>query len=68
MYTYKLEFNNGKKFITKSEKLDGAHVKIISYMEKEGLTNCTITCPNNTIRRVAKTGEFHWNHNGYSFD
>jgi hypothetical protein len=68
MYTYKLEFENGKKMITKAEKLDDAHVKIIGYMEKENLFKCIIKCPNGIIRRVMKTGEWHWNHNGYSFD
>ena len=68
MNTYKLQFNNGEKCITKAEKLSDAHVKIISYMEKKNLMNCIIICPNGITKTVKKTGDWHWNHNGYLFN
>ena len=68
MYTYKLTFNNGDKFQTTTENLDQAHSKIVSYINKNNLTECIINCPNGIIRRVRKTGEFHWNHNNFAFD
>jgi hypothetical protein len=68
MNTYKLTFDNGAKFQVTTENLDQAHSKIIPYMEKNELTKCVITCPNGAIRTVQKTGNWHWNHNGYTFN
>ena len=68
MHTYKLTFNNGKKFQVTTETLTEAHDKIVKYMGKNSLIECIIICPNKVTRRVSKTGLFHWNHNGYSFD
>ena len=68
MFLYKLTFNNGKKCHIKSENLTLAQARIVDYMEKNGLTECLIICPNEVVRRVQKTGAWHWVHNGYSFD
>jgi hypothetical protein len=68
MNTYKLEFNNGKKFISKTENLDQTHTKIVKYINENDLKECTILCPNRIVRRVRKTGSQHWNHNGFEFD
>jgi hypothetical protein len=68
MFTYKLTFDNGAKFISKGKNLDVVHTKIVNYIEKNNLKECIILCPNNVTRRVRKTGSYHWNHNGYSFD
>jgi hypothetical protein len=68
MHTYKLEFNNGKRCQTHTENLDQTHAKIISYMNKNNLIECIIKCPNGMLRRVRKTGETHFKHNGFSFD
>ena len=66
-YTYKLTFDNGQKFKLTSENLDEAYVKIINYIDKNNLKSCIIYTPNNTMRKVIKTGEYHWNHNGFTF-
>lgn len=69
LYTYKLLFSDGKKFICTRTNLDKAHFTVVQYMKKnKDLTQCLITCPTGIVRRVRKTGEWHWNHNGYSFD
>lgn len=68
MYTYKLMFDNGAKFQTTCENLDKAHTKIVSYINKNNLNNCIITCPNGITRSVTKSGNFHWKHNGFSFN
>jgi Pyruvate/2-oxoacid:ferredoxin oxidoreductase delta subunit len=68
MYTYKLKFDNGKKFTSRTENLDQTHTKIVKYINKNDLKECTIICPNGAIRRVRKTGEVHWNHSGFQFD
>ena len=68
MYTYKLTFDNGEKFRSITENLDLTHEKIIRHIERKDLKECSILCPNGVIRRVRKTGEWHWKHNGYAFD
>ncbi len=68
MYSYKLTFNNGKKFTSTTENLDQTHSKIVSYINSNDLKECIILCPNGVTRRVTKTGNWHWNHNGLSFD
>ena len=68
MYTYRVTFDNGEKFKSTSKNLDQTHEKIINYIEKNDLKECKILCPNGVIRRVRKTGQHHWKHNGYSFD
>ena len=67
-FTYKLTFDNGQKFKLTAENLDEAHVKIVNYINKNNLNECIILTPNNKIRAVRKTGEYHWNHNGFSFN
>ncbi len=68
MYIYKLEFDNGTKFKSTTKNLDQTHKKIVDYINKNNLKSCIITCPNGVVRRVRKTGEWHHNHNGFSFD
>ena len=68
MYDYKLTFDNGKKFKLTAENLDVAHSKIVNYINSNDLKECIIICSNGSIRRVIKTGERHWNHDGFSFD
>lgn len=68
MYTYKLKFNNGKKFSTTTENLDQAHTKIVDYMKNNNLNECLILCPNGVTRQVINNGNWHWNHNGFSFN
>ena len=68
MYDYKLTFDNGKKFKLMAENLDVAHSKIVNYINMNNLRDCIIICSNGSIRRVTKTGEHHWNHDGFSFD
>jgi NAD-dependent dihydropyrimidine dehydrogenase PreA subunit len=68
MYTYKLKFDNGKKFTSTTENLDQTHAKIVKHINENDLKECTIMCPNGVIRRVRKTGSLHWNHNGFQFD
>jgi hypothetical protein len=68
MNTYILKFDNGKQFKSSTKNLDQTHSKIVSYINKNNLKSCIITCPNGTIRRVRKTGEYHWNHNEFAFD
>ena len=66
-YTYKLKFNNDQKFKLTAENLDEAYVKIINYINKKNLKSCIIFTPNNKMRKVIKTGEYHWNHDGFTF-
>ena len=68
MFTYKLKFDNGKKFKLTVENLTTAHDKIVKYINENNLRECIITCPNGVIRRATKTGNWHWAHNGFSFD
>jgi hypothetical protein len=68
MYTYKLTFDNGKRFNSTTENLDQTHTKIVKHINENNLKECTILCPNGVICRVRKTGSFHWNHNGFQFD
>jgi hypothetical protein len=68
MFTYKMTFNNGKKIQTITKNLDQAHLQIVNYMTKNDLFECIILCENGNIKRVRKNGEYHWNHNGFSFD
>ena len=68
MTTYKLTFDNGSKYSLTVKNLDDAHKRIVSYMSKHEDTKvCIIDC-NGTTRRVIKSGTYHWNHNGFSFD
>lgn len=67
-FIYKLTFDNGKKFKSTTENLDQTHSKIVNYINKYNLRECTIITPNGKIRRVRKTGQWHWNYNGFSFD
>jgi hypothetical protein len=68
MNTYKLRFNNGAKFQTTCKTLDKAQAKVVSYINKNDLTSCSIICPNGIIKTVNKTGAWHWNHNGFTFN
>jgi hypothetical protein len=67
-YTYKLTFSNGKKFKTITSNLCEAHEVIVKYMNSnEDVTDCHILCDNGSVRRVVRTGRYHWNHFGYEF-
>ena len=68
MGTYKIEFNNGKKFKLVANNLDETHTKVVNYINNNNLVQCMIMCPNGVVRRVRKTGSQHWNHNGFEFD
>ena len=70
MATYKLTFENGKKFVYNSCKqfgLSDTESKVVNYMTKNELTECKIECPNGSVFYVIKTGNWHPIHNGYSF-
>jgi hypothetical protein len=70
MATYKLTFENGKKFVYNSCKQYGlpeTQSKVVNYMTKNELTQCKIECPNGSVFYVIKTGNWHPIHNGYSF-
>lgn len=68
MYTYKLKFNDGKKFVSTTKNLDETYSKIVNHINKNNLESCFVTCPNGKITKATKTGEYHWNHNGFRFE
>jgi hypothetical protein len=68
MHTYKVSFDNGLFFKIKMQNLDKVHESVVFFMEKGDFKECTIICDNGIFRRVRKTGETHFKHNGFSFD
>lgn len=68
MHIYKLTFENGEKFTTITQNLDQTHKTAVWYMTENNLKECIILCNNGMLRRVRKTGENHFKHNGFSFD
>jgi hypothetical protein len=62
------KFDNGERFPMEAKDLDALHVSVVDYMNTHNLSECLITCPSKISRRVRRTGEKHWNHDGFSFD
>ena len=72
MNNYRLTFDNGQVIEIKIDLTNPtAYMNLeafcVNFIEKNNLKECHILKPNGKIGRVAKTGNHHWNHNGYSF-
>ena len=72
MNNYKLTFDNGqiieiKIDLSNPKSYMNLEAFCVHYIQKNNLTNCHIQKPDGVIGRVAKTGQYHWNHNGFSF-
>jgi hypothetical protein len=68
MNIYKLTFNDGTRFQSTTETLSQTQSKVVSYINKNNLINCVITCLNGQQGSVAKTGQWHPIHNGFLFN
>lgn len=69
MSTYKFSFDNNNKSTNTLKNLAEAEALAVKYMDHyEHVKKCEITTPNGSISVVRKTGDYHWNHNGYSFE
>ena len=68
MYTYKLKFDNNNRSTNKVKNLDAAQALAVAYMHAHpSVKECEITTPTGALSFVRHTGEWHWNHPGFSF-
>ena len=66
MVTYKLQFDNGKKYTCQANSMTEVEAKVVKHIETNQLTECFITCQGIKIL-VRKTGAWHPIHNGFIF-
>jgi hypothetical protein len=72
MKNYRLTFDNGQVIeikidLTNPKSYMNAQAFCVDFIEKNKLSNCQIIKHDGSIGLVKKTGNWHWNHNGYSF-
>lgn len=72
MKNYKLTFDNGKVIeipmdLTNPKSYMNVQAFCVHFIEKNNLSHCEIVKWDGSIGLVKKTGNWHWNHNGYSF-
>jgi hypothetical protein len=66
MFTYKLQFDNGKRFTLQAKSMTETQAKVVKYIQNNQLTECFITCQG-VKTLVRKTGAWHPIHNGFIF-
>lgn len=68
MATFKFHFDNNNKSTNTVKNLAEAEALAVAYMGNySNVKKCEITTPSGNLSIVKKTGDYHWNHNGYSF-
>jgi hypothetical protein len=66
MFTYKLQFDNGKKYRLQAKSMTEAQAKVVKHIESNELTECFITW-GGVKTLVRKTGAWHPIHKGFIF-
>ena len=72
MNNYQLTFDNGQVInikidLTNPKAFMNLQAFCVHHIEKNELKSCDILTPSGVMRRVVKSGNYHWNHDGYSF-